>query len=76
MNARDSQTTRWGGRLWLLAVIAIVLTVLIIAVLIPRPLAYISPEPTAAPWTAAPGLYAVPTVVPPTAAPPVPTAQP
>ena len=78
MDARESKPTKWGGRLWLLAVVAIVLTVLVLAVLIPRSLAYISPAPTAAPWTAAPGLYTVPTVVPPTPAviPPSPTAQP
>jgi hypothetical protein len=78
MDARESKRTRWGGRLWLLAVIAVVLTVLLLAVLAPRPLAYISPAPTAAPWTAAPGLYTIPTAVPPTptAVPPAPTSKP
>jgi len=66
MDAPKSTKVNWGGKLWLLAVIAIVLTIVIVAVLIPRPLAYITPDPTEAPWTAAPGLYTIPTVVPPT----------
>ena len=79
MDAPKSTKVNWGGKLWLLAVIAIVLTILIVAVLIPRPLAYISPPSTAAPWTEAPGLYVIPTItpiptptVPPTAAPATP----
>jgi hypothetical protein len=69
MDTPKSTKVNWGGKLWLLALIAIVLTILIVVVLIPRPLAYISPAPTAAPWTAAPGLYTIPTITPPAATP-------
>ena len=72
MDEPNATKVNWGGKLWLLAVIAVVLTILVVAVLIPRPLAYISPPPTAAPWTAAPDLYTIPTVVPPVPAAPTP----
>jgi hypothetical protein len=69
MDAPKWTKSTWGGRLWLLAAIAIVLAILVVVVLMPRPLAYIAPVPTAVPWTAAPGLYSIPTVVVPTPAP-------
>ncbi len=74
MDAPKSEKTSWGGRLWLLAAIAIVVAILILVVIIPRPLAYIAPGATPPPWTAAPGLYTIPTVtVPPPAPTPLPT---
>jgi len=72
MDEPNATKFNWGGKLWLLAVIAVVLTILVVAVLIPRPLAYISPPPTAPPWTAAPDLYVIPTVVPPAPVAPTP----
>jgi hypothetical protein len=72
MDESNTPKVNWGGKLWLLAVIAIVLTIVVVVVLIPRPLAYISPAPTAAPWTAAPDLYAIPTVAVPTPVAPTP----
>ena len=66
MDAREKHSTNWGGWLWLVAVVAIVLAVVVLVVITPRPLAYISPVPTAIPWTAAPGMYIIPTPAPPT----------
>ncbi len=61
----------WGGRLWLMAAIAVGLAVLVLLLLLafwPQSLAWYSQPPTGVPWTAAPGVYQIPTPAP-TAAP-------
>lgn len=66
METRETEQRRWSGPLWILLLIALVLTIAVLLVLLPRPFAYITPAPTDAPWTAAPGLYTIPTVAVPT----------
>ncbi len=62
--ASENNRPQWGGRWWVLLLIAIVLAVVILLVLLPRPLAWVSPPPTPLPYTPAPGLYQIPTVSP------------
>lgn len=64
MGLQESDKLRWGGWLWMVALIAFLLTVIILLILFPRPLAWTSPPPTSAPWTPRPGLYEIPTVPP------------
>lgn len=64
MDKQSSEQVRWGGRIWLIALIAVVLAVLILAGIWPRSFAWASPTPTPAPWTYAPGLYHIPTITP------------
>lgn len=65
MADQEAGWRRWVYLLLLLAA-AIVLTVVILLALFPRSFAYEAPVPTEVPWTRAPGLYVIPTVVPPT----------
>jgi hypothetical protein len=53
----------WGGRLWMLGLIATVLSLVILLVLWSRPLAWTTEPPLYAP-TSRPGLYQIPTVAP------------
>lgn len=64
MSSREPGETPWGGRLWLLALTAVVLTILIVALLYPRPLAWTSPAPTVGPEASQPGLFVIPTITP------------
>jgi hypothetical protein len=69
---------KWGGRLWILALVAIAIVILVLVAFWafwPHPLAWQSPPPTELPWTAAPGLYQIPTPGP-TAVPPAATPAP
>jgi hypothetical protein len=64
MSSHEPGDTQWGGRLWLLVLTALLLTVLIVVLLYPRPLAWTSPAPTVGPEASQPGLFQIPTVVP------------
>lgn len=82
MSSREPANLQWGGQLWMLALIAVVLAGVILLVVIPRPLAWESPLPTPSPGEANPGLFVIPTITPtplpePTAAPePTPASEP
>jgi hypothetical protein len=65
MAAEKSDNERWGGRLWVVTLVALALAAVIILILWPRPLAWESAPPTESPWTPRPGLYEIPTVPPP-----------
>jgi len=64
MDGRGSEQVQWGGRIWLIALIAVVVAILILVGIWPRSFAWTSPTPTPVPWTQAPGLYHIPTVTP------------
>ncbi len=64
METRASGQVKWGGQLWIVALVAIALTVAILLVVFPRSLAYIAPTPTPPSWTRAPGLFEIPTISP------------
>lgn len=70
MAEREPGEVRWAGRLWLLALIAVVLAVVILAVIWPRSMAWRAPLATATPGTPNPNLYVIPTLLPPSPTPP------
>ncbi|MBN1483616.1 MAG: hypothetical protein JXA37_02750 [Chloroflexia bacterium] len=58
-----SNKVHWGGKLWLLALIAVLLTGLVLAILLPRFWAWTAEPPTDEP-TPRPGLFEIPTLPP------------
>ena len=64
MGASKSDKRQWGGRLWLVALVAVVLALALLLLLWPRPLAWVTDAPQYAP-TSRPGLYEIPTLPPP-----------
>ena len=64
MGRSSQDKVQWGGRIWLLAIVAVVLTVVILLVVLRRPLAWSAEEPFFVPDNPKPGLFEIPTVAP------------